>query len=196
MLRIGLTGGMGSGKSTVAKIFETLGVPVYYADQAAKKLMHNHPGLQEQITRLFGPQAYANGILQKKVIADAMFKDPEKVQAMNRIVHPVTIQDAEQWMEQQHAPYALKEAALIFESGSEKYLDAVIGVSAPLPLRIQRIQQRDGLSTEDILNRMKNQFNETEKMNRCDYIIYNDEQHRLIPQVLELHNRLMQQATA
>lgn len=196
MLRVGITGGMGSGKSTVAKIFETLGVPVYYADVAAKNLMHTHPGLVEQITSLFGPQAYVEGVLQKKVIADALFHDPEKVKAMNRIVHPITIQDAAQWMARQQTPYALKEAALIFESSSENQLDAVIGVFAPLPLRIQRIQQRDGLTTDEIKNRMKNQMDEDEKMKRCDYVIFNDEQHRLIPQVLELHNRLMQQATS
>lgn len=194
MLRVGITGGMGSGKSTVAKIFETLGVPVYYADQAAKKLMHTHPVLKEQIIGLFGPQAYADGMLQKKVIADAMFNNPEKVKAMNRLVHPITIQDAEQWMAQQRCAYALKEAALIFESGSEKQLDAVIGVSSPLPLRLQRIQQRDGLSTDEIMNRMKHQMDETEKMNRCDYIIYNDEQQLLIPQVLHLHEQLLQRA--
>ncbi|HRN91091.1 MAG TPA: dephospho-CoA kinase [Ferruginibacter sp.] len=194
MLRVGITGGMGSGKSTVAKIFETLGVPVYYADQAAKKLMHTHPFLKEQIIGLFGPQAYADGVLQKKVIADAMFNDPEKVKAMNRLVHPITIQDAEQWMDQQRSAYALKEAALIFESGSEKQLDAVIGVSSPLPLRLGRIQQRDGLSTDEIMNRMKHQMDETEKMKRCDYIIYNDEQQLLIPQVLHIHEQLLQRA--
>lgn len=191
MLRVGITGGIGSGKSTVARIFETLGIPVYYADDAAKRLMHSDAHLKQQIISLFGEHAYADGILQRKVIADELFQHPEKVKLMNAIVHPATIADATQWMLQQKTPYVLKEAALIFESGSEKQLDAVIGVSSALPLRMQRIKERDGLSDDEINKRISNQMDEEEKINRCDYVIYNNEEEMLIPQVLKLHEMLL-----
>jgi dephospho-CoA kinase len=191
-LRIGITGGIGSGKSTVAKVFEVIGIPVYYADDAAKRLMNEDAQLRQQIMALFGPAAYPNNQLDRKYIARVVFNDKEKLQQLNALVHPATIADGERWMQQQTAPYAIKEAALIFESGTQGQLDHVIGVSAPAALRIHRAMKRDSLSREEILSRMNKQIQETIKMRLCDFIIYNDEQQLVVPQVLALHEKLMQ----
>src|ERR1700733_2030533 len=137
-LKVGLTGGIGSGKSTVAKIFEVLGIPVYYADEAAKKLMNEDLMLKEEIIREFGESSYVENLLNRKYIAETVFNDKKKLEKLNALIHPAIIRHGEQWMATQHTSYAIKEAALIFESGSEKNLDVVIGVYAPEDLRIER----------------------------------------------------------
>src|SRR5882672_1356407 len=143
MIKIGLTGGIGSGKTTVAGIFQVLGIPVYYADDAAKKLMNENAALKEKIIQHFGNDAYKNGLLNRSYIGQQVFKDKKKLALLNSLVHPVTIRDGNEWMPQQTTPYAIKEAALIFESGSQHDLDYVIGVYAPEPLRISRTVKRD-----------------------------------------------------
>jgi dephospho-CoA kinase len=190
MVRIGLTGGIGSGKSTVAHVFEILGIPVYYADKEAKRLMNEDPEIRKQLAEHFGQEAYTGNGLNRRFIAEIVFKDKEKLQILNSIVHPITIARAEEWMQQQSTPYVIKEAALIFESGSQENLDYVIGVSAPLNIRIQRTMSRDGVSREEVLNRMQNQIQESIKMSLCDFVIRNDEQHLVLPQVLALHEKL------
>jgi dephospho-CoA kinase len=191
ILKIGITGGIGSGKSTVAKLFEVLGIPVYYADDAAKRIMNEDEVLKLQIQKVFGDAAYSNGILNRKYIADIVFADPGRLQLLNAMVHPATLKDAEQWMNKQTAPYSIKEAALIFESGAQEHLDYVIGVYAPAPLRMQRTMQRDGISREEVLARMNKQIDETIKMRLCDFIITNDEQQMVIPQVMALHQHFL-----
>jgi dephospho-CoA kinase len=193
-LRIGLTGGIGSGKTTVARIFQVLGVPVYYADQEAKRLMNEDELLKQQIIVHFGKEAYKDGRLDNKYLAAVVFKDRSKLDILNSIVHPATIRDGEEWMKRQTTPYAIKEAALIFESHSQEYLDYVIGVSAPEPLRIHRSMKRDGITREEVLARMSKQIQEVIKMRLCDFIIYNDEQQLVIPQVLQLHEKLIKMA--
>jgi len=190
-LRIGLTGGIGSGKSTVAKVFEVLGVPVYYADEAARHIMNADPLLREQIIQQFGPGAYDNGVLNRKYLAGIVFNDPAKLELLNSLVHPATIRDGEKWMQQQTAPYAVKEAALIFESGSQSQLDYVIGVSAPDALRIHRTMQRDHITRDEVIARINKQVKQVIKMRLCDFVIYNDEQQPVIPQVLKLHEQLL-----
>jgi len=192
MLKVGLTGGIGSGKSTVAAIFETLGVPVSYADDEAKRLMNEDAGLREAITQAFGPDAYAGGTLNRKYLAGQVFSDPAKLQLLNNLVHPVTIREGAKWMQAQAAlhPYAIREAALIFEARGAGHLDFVIGVYAPVTLRIHRTMQRDHTSREAVQQRMRNQIDEEIKMRLCDAVVRNDEQEALIPQVLELHERL------
>ena len=194
MLKIGITGGIGSGKSTVAKLFEVLGIPVYYADDAAKQLMNENDALKQQVQKEFGKEAYTNGKLNRKYIADIVFSNPEKLELLNSLVHPATLKDADEWMNKQTTPYTIKEAALIFESGAEKYLDKVIGVYAPSPLRIQRVMQRDGISEAAVLTRLNKQMDEDKKMRLCDYVINNDEQELLIPQVLKIHEVLKAEA--
>jgi len=195
MLRIGLTGGLGSGKSTVAKIFETLGIPVYYADDAAKRLMNEDDKLKQLIRENFGEESYVNESLNRPYIAAAVFSDPKKLSLLNSLVHPITIADAEGWMQKQQAPYAIKEAALVFESDVWRHLDYVIGVSAPFALRMKRGMERDNASSNEVVERMKSQMDEEEKMKRCDFIINNDETELLIPQVLKLHSILIERST-
>ena len=191
MLKIGITGGIGSGKSTVAKVFEVLGIPVYYADDAAKRLMNEDEELKEKIQIQFGNEVYKNGKLDKKYLADIVFSSPEKLALLNALVHPATLKDADAWMQKQITPYTLKEAALIFESGAQQNLDYVIGVTAPAPLRIQRTMNRDRITREAVIARMDKQMDETIKMKLCDFVIKNDEQEMLLPQVLALHEKLV-----
>lgn len=192
MLHIGLTGGIGSGKSTIAKVFETLGIPVYYADDASKKLMNEDIELKKQIIRYFGEASYTDNQLNRSYIASVVFADKTKLELLNSLVHPATIRDAKRWMKEQNTPYAIKEAALIFESGSAEGLDYIIGVFAPQALRIKRTMDRDNVTKEAVIKRMQNQVDETMKMRLCDFVIYNDEQQLVIPQVLKLHELFLQ----
>ena len=191
MLKIGLTGGIGSGKTTVARIFEILGIPVYYADTEAKRIMNEDEALRQQIIGLFGKDAYVDNRLNRTYIASMVFNDRAKLDSLNALVHPATVADSEAWMERQTSHYAIKEAALIFEASVDKQLDYVIGVSAPELLRIQRVTGRDNVSAEEVERRMKNQISEEEKMKLCDFIIVNDERSLVIPQVLDLHEKLI-----
>ena len=191
MLKIGITGGIGSGKTTVAKVFEVLGIPVYYADDAAKRLMNTDEKLKEKIQLQFGNDVYKDGRLDRKYLSEIVFKNPEKLQLLNALVHPATLKDAERWMQNQSTAYSLKEAALIFESGAQEQLDYVIGVTAPDPLRIQRTMHRDNITREEVILRMDRQMDETIKIKLCDFVIKNDEQEMLLPQVLELHKKLL-----
>lgn len=190
-LRIGLTGGIGSGKSTVAKVFEVLGIPVYYADEAAKRIMNEDEQLKQQIIQLFGANAYKNDELDRKYIAGQVFDNKEKLDVLNSLVHPATIRDGEDWMRKQTAPYAIKEAALIFESGTQDQLDYIIGVSAPAPLRLLRAMKRDGSTRDQVQSRMSKQIQEAIKIRLCDFVIFNDEVQAVIPQVIGLHGKLI-----
>ncbi|GAA4327734.1 dephospho-CoA kinase [Flaviaesturariibacter amylovorans] len=194
MLRIGLTGGIGSGKSTVARIFRLLGVPVYDADGATKRLYATHAGLQAALKEHFGADIYIGQELDRAKLAALVFGDPEKLALLNSLAHPPTIADAEAWMARQRAPYVIKEAALLFESGSAAGLDHIIGVSAPQHIRLQRAMQRDGATREAIQDRMRRQIDEGIKMRLCDFVVHNDEQQFLIPQVIALHQRILQLA--
>ena len=191
-LRVGLTGGLGSGKTTVARIFEVLGIPVYYADDQAKKLMNENEVLKKKIISHFGPGAYKAGELDRSYLASIVFDNKQKLELLNSLAHPITIADANTWMNKQNSAYAIKEAALIFESGVAEHLDYVIGVSAPKSLRIQRAMKRDNLKKEEVVARMKKQMEESIKMNLCDFVIINDGQQLIIPQVLEMNTKLLE----
>lgn len=187
MLRIGLTGGIGSGKTTVAKIFEGLDIPVYYADDAARRLMNTNEELKISIEKNFGKESYKDGELDRKHLASIVFNDKEKLDLLNSLTHPVTIADAEQWITRQTSPYIIKEAALLFESGAAEKLDCVIGVYAPQHIRVKRVMDRDGLPAEEVMKRISRQIDEEMKMKLCDFVITNNEERLVIPQVLELH---------
>lgn len=191
MIKIGLTGGIGSGKTTVAQIFKLLGIPVYYADEAAKKMMNENEDLKQQIIQHFGEESYTEGVLNKQYLAATVFSNSEKTILINSIIHPATIADAEKWMSEQTAPYAVKEAALIFEAGAEKMLDLVIGVYSPENLRIQRVINRNNIYRETVITRIKNQMDDELKMSLCDVVLINDETQLLIPQVIVLHENLL-----
>ncbi len=192
MLKIGLTGGIGSGKTTVAKVLEVLGIPVYYADEAAKELMNKNELLQQQLIFHFGNDTYLpNGTLNRKHLSSIVFANKEKLELLNSLVHPVTIADAQQWFSKQTAPYVVKEAALLFESGSAEGLDYVIGVTAPATLRIKRVMDRDHVTAEEVKRRMANQLDDGIKMKLCDFVLQNNEQQLLLPQVVQLHEELI-----
>jgi len=195
VLKIGLTGGIGSGKTTVAKIFSLLRVPVYYADEASIRLYHSNKELKADLQSNFGDEIYKDGVLNRSKLASLVFNDPLKLAILNKLVHPLTIKDAEAWMERQTSAYVIKEAAILFETGSAKGLDFIIGVRAPEHLRISRVMHRDSLSREEVLTRMQRQMDEDNKMRLCDFIIENNEQQLVIPQVLSLHQKFTSMAT-
>jgi len=189
---IGLTGGIGAGKTTVAAVFKTLGIPVFNADEVAKELMQTSPVIKEQLINTFGKQVYAaNGILDKTYLAGIVFKDKYQLELLNAIVHPITIQAAKDWAAKQSSPYVIKEAALIFESAAADGLTAVIGVSAPLNLRIQRVMERDACSKIEVEQRMRHQISDSIKLKLCDWVIQNNEQDLVLPQVLKVHEAIL-----
>lgn len=192
MLKIGITGGMGSGKTTVCKIFENLGIPVYYADDRAKYLMNNDEQLRQKITSIFGSKAYQDdGFLNRKYISEVAFQQPEKLKMLNEAVHPAVAKDSSSWHHSQiDAPYTIKEAALLFESGSYKKLDKIITVVAPLETRINWILQRDQTTREAVLSRINNQSSDEKKIAQSDFVIHNDGSQSLIEQVLAIHAAL------
>lgn len=190
MTVVGITGGIGSGKTTVCEIFEHLGVPVYYADTRAKELMANDEKLKAKITQAFGEKAYDNGKLDRQYLAKIVFDSKEKLSVLNGLVHPAVADDFDEWLDtHKSAPYVLKEAAILFESGAYQNVDVSVLVIAPEELRIKRVTRRDGTSREQVLQRIKNQWNQERKEKLADYIITNDGQQLVIPQVLEFHKK-------
>jgi dephospho-CoA kinase len=190
MIKVGLTGGIGSGKSMVAAIFKTLGIPVFDADAEAKKLMESNPALQSTIQQTFGVETYSDGKLNRQYLAKIVFNNAFQLEKLNALVHPIVIEAADSWASKQKSAYVIKEAALMFESGSAANLDFVIGVFAPQHLRIKRVMDRDGLSRLEVLSRMDKQISDGIKMKLCDFVLINDEQQLLLPQVIELHEKL------
>lgn len=194
MLKVGITGGIGSGKSIVCQVFKTLGIPVFSADAAAQHVMANDAALVQSIQLLLGIESYKDGKPNRPHIASLVFQKPELLQQLNGLVHPATIAYGKQWMATQTTSYVIKEAAIFFESGSYKDMDVMIGVYAPKEIRQQRAMQRDGATPEKIAQRMANQMDEEEKMKRCDHVITNDDATAIIPQVLTLHKLLLEKA--
>lgn len=195
MLRIGLTGGIGSGKTTVARIFLSLGIPTFNADESAKRLMSENEDLRNAIIDKFGINSYNGKDLNRAHLAKLAFADPEKLRWLNALIHPLTIADAKKWMDAQQSPYVIKEAALLFESGAATGLDFVIGVTAPETLRINRIIQRDKTDLAQAKKRIESQMEESLKVKLCDFVINNDETTPLLPQVLKIDEELRKRAS-
>ena len=192
MLKIGITGGIGTGKSTICEIFALLGIPVYNADKAAKRLMATNEGLKKQLIATFGTVAFTStGDLDTTYIANKVFNEDKALKQLNALVHPAVLADFDQWCSQQQAPYVLKEAALLIESGSYKQCDYTILVESPLEWRIQRLQNRDNSSEAQIRARIANQWPDEEKAKLANFLILNDEKHLLIPQILALHTQFL-----
>ncbi len=189
---VGLTGGIGSGKTTVAAMFTELGVPVYNSDEQAKQLMVASPELREQITALLGKKAYRGGELQRKYIAEKVFKDPELLNALNGLVHPAVKLDFMEWAAGQEFSYVIQEAAILFENGAYPIFDKMILVTAPEEVRITRIRERDGVSREAILERMQHQWGDARKMELADYLIVNTNLEETRKQVAQIHTELLE----
>lgn len=188
---IGITGGIGSGKTTVSTIFEIIGVPVYIADIESKKLTDSSTEIKEKLCIRFGMGLYPAGKLDKKMLANLIFNKKENLDFVNSVIHPAVHKDFQQWVSQQNSRELLAiESAILFESGFDKTVDVIVNITAPVDLRVKRVQQRDSTSKESILSRINNQLPEEERNKRSDYIIYNNETQALIPQVENLIKRL------
>ena len=191
---VGITGGIGAGKTTVSRIFISLGIPVYYSDERAKQLMIQNEDLKSKIIEQLGPQAYENQSLNKSYIANIVFNNKEKLKALNSLVHPAVFRDYTIWLEShQNASYTLKEAALLFETGSYKDLDLVIFISAPEKVRINRVLLRDTFRTrKDIEEIIDKQLKDNQKRKLADLIIENGENDMVLPQALIVHNKILE----
>ncbi|WP_024770487.1 dephospho-CoA kinase [Aquimarina macrocephali] len=187
---VGLTGGIGSGKSTVAKMFEQLGVAVYIADIEAKKLMNEDESVKKQIIALLGNDSYVNGELNRPYIANVVFNDSSKLLQLNAIVHPAVASHFDCWKSNQKGNYVIKEAAILFENEGHKQCDYTILVSAPIETRIQRVLKRDKTTKEDILSRMNNQWEDTRKIPLADFVIYNKNIKDTENQVYKVHEEI------
>ena len=193
MLKVGITGNIGSGKTTISKVFEILGVPVFYADDAAKKVMVEDPILIDALKKEFGSKSYFDdSSLNRKHIAGIVFNNEAELAKLNAIVHPAVFRAFDNWLAGiKNAPYVMKEAALLFESSSYKMCDKTIMITAPLKLRINRVTQRDNLTRVEIENRNARQFSEEKKVQLADFTIRNDDTELIIPQVIELHKQFL-----
>ena len=183
MIKIGLTGGIGSGKTTVAKIFEAFGVPVYYADDRAKWLMNNKKSMKSAIIRLFGEESYQGNKLNRKHIASIVFGNNEELIKLNQIVHPAVASDFDNWCTVQNSPLVIKEAAILIESGGMETVDKVIVVKAHVKTRIKRVMERDNVSEESVLSRLNHQMTDSQRAKYADFMIDNGGKQMLIPQV-------------
>ena len=188
MIKIGLTGGIGSGKTTVANIFKQLGAPVYFSDDRAKDLMLNNHFLRESLISLLGDKVIIDGVLNRSYIASKVFSNPKELIKLNALVHPFVQKDFDAWSASQNSFYVLKEAAILFEAGADKFLDKIVLVESPEDLKVSRVMLRDGMKNEEVLMRMSKQWSDNQKRTNADYIIYNDEKTPLINQILKLHS--------
>ncbi|MEO9511332.1 MAG: dephospho-CoA kinase [Flavobacteriaceae bacterium] len=194
MMIVGLTGGIGTGKSTVAGMFQDLGVPVYDSDAEAKHLMHTSVELKSAITKLLGEKSYRGNILNRSFIANQVFENPDKLRALNKIVHPAVKRDFVNWTKNQQAPYVIQETALIFENGSQDQYDHVILITAPTDLRVNRVTIRDGLTKEEVMGRMRNQLEDSQKLGLAHFHIANINLEITREMVVELHQKLIKLA--
>ncbi len=191
MMKVSLTGGLGSGKSTVAKYFEEQGIPVFYADEEAKKITDESQEVKEALIKEFGEDLYAGGKLNKPLLASIIFNDNVAIKTVNNIIHPAVKRAFDKWANRQSSPYVLEEAAIVFETGGYKYFDKNILVSAPKEMRIERVMKRSGWTKEETLSRMKNQWDESHKLPLADFVILNDGNRPLGPQISEIHESLL-----
>ncbi|SDE98663.1 dephospho-CoA kinase [Dyadobacter soli] len=192
-LLIGVTGGIGSGKSMVCRLFECLDVPIYYADSRAKWLTNNDPEIREKVTALLGPEAYDSaGLYNTRFVASSVFNNEPLLKALNAIIHPVVLRDTKDWVAQNAGlPYVVKEAAIMAKAGQANSVDYVVVVEAPVGLRIQRILQRDKRTEQEIRAIIERQVSDDSRREIADYIVNNDDTSELIPQVLHLHSTFL-----
>ncbi len=196
MLKVGITGGIGSGKSYVCEIFKRMGIPVFHADDVSKEIVETDSIVKKKIIDLFGAKIYLDGKLNRKAVSEAVFKEKKLLEKLNRIIHPAVFNQFEIWTRKyNNLPYIVKEAAIIFESGGEKFLDFVITISAQEELRIARVVKRDQAERNNVLARIKNQLNDEQRIKKSDYVIINDEKTLLLPQIINIHKDLIEKSS-
>ncbi len=193
MLKIGITGGIGSGKTTVCKVFELLGIPIFYADTVAKLIMHTDPVLKDEILKTFGEKSYSiDGDLNRAHLSSIVFNNESELNKLNALVHPAVFRAFDKWLAIHHdAPYIIKEAALLFETKSYTMCDLSVLVVSPEASRVRRVIARDGISHDELVLRMKSQLSDEQKMKLADHILFNDESQLLIPKILELDQQFL-----
>lgn len=191
MKQVGITGGIGSGKTTVSRIFQVLGIPVFNADTEARKLQENDIELIAEMRKILGDECFAtDGRLDRKTTASKVFQKPELLAELNSIVHPAVARAFNNWKLQQAAPFVLREAAIMIESGSHRDLDALIVVTAPEEVRINRVMKRDNTTHAQVMERINRQMPEAERLDHADFVIVNDDQTLIIPQILDIYHKL------
>lgn len=193
-LKLGVTGGIGSGKTTVCRIFNVLGIPVFSADTEAKKIMDSDEPVMKQINAITGRDMYSAGSLDRIEMAKLIFNDRELLEKINKIIHPEVMKRFQEWEKLQDTAYVILEAAILFESGASKILDRVITVTAPVEERINRVVQRNKLTREQVIERVNNQSDDLYKTSLSDYVISNSENDMIIPAVLRIHKEMIKLA--
>jgi len=192
--RLGVTGGIGSGKTTVCRMFNVLGVPVFVADDAAHSLTNNDPKIKEQINKVAGKDLYAAGQLDRKELAQMIFSRPELLHRVNEIVHPAVLDNFEEWASSKNTPYVIMEAAILFESNADKLVDRVVSVSAPVDERIARVMGRSEMTRGQVLERINNQLDDEERDERAYYVINNSDNEMIIQEILKIHEDMLRLA--
>ena len=192
--RLGITGGIGSGKTTVCRIFRVLGVPVFVADAAAREVMNNDPGIRDRINSIAGEDLYSGGELDRMELARLIFNRPEMLKSVNAAVHPVVLQIFSKWADESDAPYVIMEAAVLFESKADTFVDRVVSISAPVEERIARVMGRNELSREQVIERINNQLEDDEREEQSYYVINNADNEMIIPEILKIHEDMLRLA--
>ncbi|MDX9904178.1 MAG: dephospho-CoA kinase [Bacteroidales bacterium] len=189
--RLGVTGGIGSGKTTVCRIFRVLGVPLFVADVVAREMMENDPSLRKEINVIAGRDLYLTGSLDRRELARIIFNSPELLQRVNAAVHPAVLKLFDQWAESSEAPYVIMESAILFEARADALVDRVLTLSVPVEERIARVMGRNDLSREQVIERIKNQLEDAEREEQSYYVINNSDNEMIIPEILKIHNDML-----
>jgi dephospho-CoA kinase len=190
-MKLGVTGGIGSGKTSVCKVFTVLGIPVFSADHSARKIIDGDEHIKEAINSIAGKDLYINGTLDRMALATIIFNNSKLLDKVNSLVHPVVFEHFDRWEKEQTAPYVIMEAAILFESGASKLVDKIATIIAPIEERLNRVILRSKLSREQVMERMKNQMDDGSRIRLSDYIIYNSENDMIIPAILKIHDDIL-----
>jgi dephospho-CoA kinase len=191
IVKLGITGGIGSGKTSVCKVFSVLGIPVFSADSEAKKIMETDENIIDHINKIAGTDLYKSGSLDRAMLAKMIFNDISLLNKVNLLIHPVVSESFIKWVGVQEAPYAIMEAAILFESGTSKLMDKIATVTAPAEERVNRVIHRSNLSKEQVLERMRNQMEDEKMIELSDYVISNSEKDMIIPAILKIHEDIL-----
>jgi dephospho-CoA kinase len=192
VIKLGVTGGIGSGKTSVCKVFGILGIPVFSADEEAKKVMEADTDIILKLNTIAGQDLYSTGTLDRAELARLIFNNPSMLERVNSVVHPVVFSRFNEWVKKQSAPYVIMEAAILFESGYRKMVDRIVTVTAPVEERIARVISRNSITKEEVLKRIENQTSDSEKVKQSDYVIDNSENAMIIPTILNIHSHILQ----